>query len=207
MVIKITDEENIYCKLVADMTSTEFEIYCMNILKTCAEKEGLHNFSIKHNDHFVAHDGTYQIDISAEYTALGVKNTVLIECKKYTRSVERKVVTDLCKKIETLGANKGIIISTAGFQSGAVQFAKQHGIALLQMIDRKLKHIVNSVVPDKIYMLLMCQMDLYLPSYFVMKWDCEACYPYNEIYPTSEMYKIAEEKAKKYLIETYGELE
>lgn len=44
-------------------------------------------------------------------------------------------------------------------------------------------------------------MDHFLPKYFVAEWDYELDWPYNEIYPTPQMYKIAKEKAKEYLKE------
>lgn len=28
-----------------------------------------------------------------------------------------------------------------------------------------------------------------MPKYFVLQWDLDSNYPYNEIYPTKEMYK------------------
>ena len=79
----------------------------------------------------------------AEYTALGAKNTVLIECKKQSRSIEREIVATLDGKLRSIGAQKGILISTAGFQGGAVQYAKIHGIALWQVCENFIKHISN----------------------------------------------------------------
>ena len=112
---------------------TEFEVFCMETLKAYAERENLQNFSIKHDQKIESDDGTYQIDVIAEYTALGAKNVVLIECKKHSNSVKRDVVTNLHAKLQSLGAHKGIIISTVGFQRGAVQYAEKHGIALWQI--------------------------------------------------------------------------
>ncbi len=36
------------------------------------------------------------------------------------------------------------MISTCGFQSGAYEYAKKHGIALLQVINRNALHIMNA---------------------------------------------------------------
>ena len=131
---------NPYRELDASINPTDFELFCMDVLKAYAEKEHLQNFTIKHNQKIEADDGTYQIDVLAEYTALGSKNIVLIECKKYTRSIERDIVATLHTKLQSLGAQKGIIISTAGYQSGATQYANKHGIALWQIFDNYIKH-------------------------------------------------------------------
>lgn len=37
--------------------------------------------------------------------------------------------------VQSLGAQKGILISTSNFQSGAIEYAKTHGIALIQMTE------------------------------------------------------------------------
>lgn len=190
---------NPYRALEANISDKDFELFCKNTLEAYAEKEGLHEFSIQHNQHLKAYDGTYQIDVLAEFTALGVKNKVLIECKKYNKPVERKVVAELEEKLRSVGANKGIVMSTSGFQSGAVQFAEAHGIALLQIVDRMVKHITNSAGSIADYQMISSLMNRYLPKYFVVKWDCAYDYPYEEVYPTPKMYKTAKEKVKNAL--------
>lgn len=68
---------NPYRELDARINPTEFEVFCMETLKAYAERENLQNFSIKHDQKIESDDGTYQIDVIAEYTALGAKNVVL----------------------------------------------------------------------------------------------------------------------------------
>lgn len=191
-------EANPYRDLDANINPNEFELFCMEVLKVYAQKENLQNFTIKHDQKIEADDGTYQIDVIAEYTALGAKNIALIECKKYTRSVERDVVTTLHAKLQSLGAQKGIIISTAGFQSGATQYANKHGITLWQICDNYIKHYSASAdnrISD--FMRFQLEMERYLPKFFALEWDCLNDYPYNQIYPTEEMLKEARNKAKK----------
>ena len=143
-------------------------------------------------------DGTYQIDVLAEYTALGVKNTVIVECKKQSRSVEREIVAALDRKLQSIGAQKGILISTAGFQSGAVKFAEKHGIALWQVCNDYIRGYSNAAGSDyseaKKFQMLVEQ---FLPKYFMMEWDCAADFPYDQIYPTQEMYIAARKKASE----------
>lgn len=190
---------NPYRELDANISPTDFEIFCLNTLKAYAENEGLKDFSIKHNQKIEADDGTYQIDVLAEYTALGARHKVIIECKKKTESIKREIVAELYAKIQSLGAHKGILISTSGFQSGATLYAKKHGIALWQICDRHIKHIYNCLTPttnfsDKILFDML--MDKLLPKHFMIEWDCDYDYPDKEIYPTVEMQKKAAEQAK-----------
>ena len=131
---------NPYREFVASISPTEFEELCLEILKGYAEAEHLSDFSIQHNVSIPADDGTYQIDVYARFIAMGVEFKVIAECKRYSSPVSREKVAVLADKVKSLGAHKGIMISTCGFQSGAYEYAKKHGIALLQVINRNVMH-------------------------------------------------------------------
>lgn len=187
---------NPYRELYANISAQDFELFCMETIKAYAEKEGLSDYSVKNNQKIETHDSTYQIDVLVEYMLLGCKHTIVVECKKHSNSIKRSVVTDLYAKVQSMGAQKGIVISTSGFQSDAVKFAKEHGIALWQICDRIIKHISASANPSiPPHILFQLEAEKYLPKYFMMEWECDADFPYHELYPTPEMYRTAYEKA------------
>ena len=136
----LDDDWNMLQDYVCSITPTEFEKYCKNILLGYAEEEKLPNFTITHDTKHRTHDGTYQIDLYATFTAMSVEFKVLCECKQYKNRVNREKVVILADKVKSLGAHKGILLSTSGFQYGAVQYAKEHGIALIQIFDKDLFH-------------------------------------------------------------------
>ena len=144
------DEEYYGQSRVCSMTPTEFELHCMEILRGYAEEEKLPAFKIEHDVKLNASDGTYQIDVYATYTALGTEMKILAECKQYKKRVGRDIVEVLESRLRSLGAQKGILLSTAGFQSGAIDFAKAHGIALVQMFDTHEKWYSHSGGPDEV---------------------------------------------------------
>lgn len=194
---------NPFRALPTEITPSDFEVFCMDTLKAYAEQEDLKDFVIKHNQKIKAPDSTYQIDVLAEYTALGCKNTVIVECKKYSRNIERSIVAELYAKVQSTGAQKGILIATSGFQSDAVKYAGVHGIALWQICDRRIKHISASANPGiPLYMLFQLMAEEYLPRYIMMEWDCTDDFPYRELYPTAEMYQ----KVFRTVKETYQNL-
>ena len=106
---------NPYREFVASISPTEFEELCLEILKGYAEAEHLSDFSIQHNVSIPADDGTYQIDVYARFIAMGVEFKVIAECKRYSSPVSREKVAVLADKVKSLGAHKGIMISTCGF--------------------------------------------------------------------------------------------
>ena len=144
------DEEYYGQSRVCSMTPTEFELHCMEILRGYAEEEKLPAFKIEHDVKLTASDGTYQIDVYATYTALGAEMKILAECKQYKKRVGRDKVEVLESRLRSLGAQKGILLSTAGFQSGAIDFAKAHGIALVQVFDTHEKWYSHSGGPDEV---------------------------------------------------------
>lgn len=186
---------NPYREFVSSISATEFEKYCLEILNAYAEADGLKDFSILHNQKVKSDDGEYQIDILAEFIALSVSFKVIAECKRYTRPVEREKIVVLADKVRSLGAHKGILISTSGFQSGASEYAKKHGIALLQIFDKYVIHIQNSISPlDEMIKEFIRQS----PNYYAYQWNTELNdFPERKIYPSKSMIATIKEKMLK----------
>ncbi|MBA1376664.1 restriction endonuclease [Pseudomonas brassicacearum] len=117
-----------------EISATEFEWLVRDwILKQGGE---LTSLEVTHDAKVEAYDSTYQIDVLAKFQAFGgAEFTVLIECKKYRNAVERELVQVLHDKVRSIGAHKGMLFTTTGFQSGAIKYAKTHGIALVSIID------------------------------------------------------------------------
>ena len=181
---------NPYREFVAGISPTEFEELCLEILKAYAEAENLSDFSIQHNVFIPADDGTYQIDVYARFIAMGVEFKVITECKRYSSPVSREKVAVLADKVKSLGAHKGIMISICGFQRGAYEYAKKHGIALLQVIDRNVLHIMNAANPEteeqKREVYLMVDWHNRLPKYYAIEY-ATMDFPDRTIYPSPKM--------------------
>jgi len=108
-----------------------FEREVQRILEKCGAD--LDSFRTTHREKLCASDGVYQIDVTARFSALGAHFVVLVECKHQKNPVKREVVQVLRDKVQSLGANKGMLFSTATFQKGAVAYALKHGIALIRI--------------------------------------------------------------------------
>lgn len=125
-----------------EITPTEFE----KLIHTYLVEIGrdLQKFEVVHDEELERIDGTYQIDVYAEFEALGGIIKVLIECKRHKGKIKREVVQLLNDKIRSTGANKGMVFATSEFQSGAVKYAKEHGIALVRVIEGKYTYFTKS---------------------------------------------------------------
>jgi len=72
-----------------------------------------------------------KVDVSFSLSmAGGAELLVLVECKHYSHRVPVDDVEEFHSKIDDIGAHKGIMITTVGFQAGALKAAKGRRIAL-----------------------------------------------------------------------------
>lgn len=126
----------------AEITPTEFELLVKEFLNNLGKE--LKSFKSTHDFNLKRIDGEYQIDIFAEFEYLGVDFKVLVECKRHKSNIKREIVQLLFDKLRATGMQKGIIFSTSGFQKGACIFAKEHGIALIRVIEGRYTYFTKS---------------------------------------------------------------
>lgn len=88
-------------------------------------------------------DGEYEFDVTVRFKALGSNFLVLVECKHHKYPIKRDVVQVLHDRLRAVGAQKGLIFATTKFQKGAIEYAKLHGIALVQVADGKTSYFTK----------------------------------------------------------------
>src|SRR5437868_5036112 len=87
--------------------------------------------TVEHNAHLVGRSGaTRQIDVVLRHKQGLYEHLVVIECKYWNTAVERLHVDALATTVKEVGAAKGVIFSTKGFQSGAVTQGAHDSIEL-----------------------------------------------------------------------------
>lgn len=131
--------------LAINLTPKQFEMEIEKFLRDMGAH--LSQFQVQRLEKIEGSDGEYEIDVTARFEALGTDFLVLVECKHYKSAVKREVVQVLRDKIQAIGAQKGIIFSTAYFQRGAINYAKAHRIALVQVADGRTSYITKSDGP------------------------------------------------------------
>jgi restriction system protein len=93
------------------------------------------DWQVRHLDPVEGVDGTYIIDVTVRFRLLGADYLTLFECKRHATPVKREHVQVLHDKLRSTGAHKGIVVAASGFQSGALSYAKTHGIACVRLVD------------------------------------------------------------------------
>jgi len=81
--------------------------------------------------------GFHKIDVWVVLSVMGINSKWAIECKNWNSNVSKEKVLALQSIIQDVGADKGVIISKKGFQSGAVRCAQNTNIILTDFDDLK----------------------------------------------------------------------
>ncbi|MNF94711.1 Restriction endonuclease [compost metagenome] len=126
------------------LTPTEFEQHVRAMLDAMGHE--VLDYRSEHQELIHGVDGEYEIDVSARFSALGMEFLVLVECKYYKSSVKRETLQILHDRMRSIGAQKGALFTTSGFQSGALEYAKKHGIATVKVVDGQSTYMTKSFV-------------------------------------------------------------
>lgn len=126
-----------------EVTPEDYEKQVVSWLQSAGRE--LQGFTVNHLEKIHGDGGEYSIDGWAEFEIFGgTKVCVLIECKRHRRPVERDIVLGVHAKAQAVGAQKSIVFSTSGFQSGALEYAASAGIALVVFVDGKATYLTRS---------------------------------------------------------------
>lgn len=115
-------------------SATDFELFTRHIYQKLVNNDTLKPTKVQHNVKLKGKSGCeHQIDVYWEYEIAGNKHRVAIECKNYKSSVSIGKVRDFKGVLDDLNNVNGIIVSSKGFQSGAKEYANEHGISLKEL--------------------------------------------------------------------------
>ncbi len=114
-------------------TSKEYEQLVLRLMTQ--NFEGIEGVNILNITHDIKLQGTsghiHQIDVCYKFRIWTIDFLVIVECKQYGRKVSIEDLLTFQSRINDLNANKGVFVTTVGFQSGAIKYAKSNGISLL----------------------------------------------------------------------------
>lgn len=86
---------------------------------------------VEHNVTLKGRSGaSRQVDVLLRHTQGLYEHLIVVECKYWKTRVERSQVDTLAVTCREIGASKGVIFSTKGFQKGAIEQAKADSISL-----------------------------------------------------------------------------
>ncbi len=81
--------------------------------------------------------GKHSVDVAVRGYRAGVEFLWIVECKYWNRRVPKATVATLSAIVSDIGADRGIILSKRGFQSGAPAMAHSSNITLTSLEEVK----------------------------------------------------------------------
>jgi len=129
----------------ADITPGEFEEFVAQLLGSA--KPVVDHLTVTLHDKIEGPDGAYDFDATVRYQLAGMSFLVLVEAKRHKNPIKRELVQVLNQKVQSVGGHKGVMISTAPYQTGAVKFAKAHGVALVTVTEGRFTFETRDMLP------------------------------------------------------------
>lgn len=92
--------------------------------------------------------GSKEVDVAVWLEQAGHRFFVDIECKFQNSPVEQDVVSALIRDVQNSTADKGVVISRSGFQSGAIEQAEQSNTELytLRVLEERDPNLENRIM-------------------------------------------------------------
>lgn len=119
-------------------TGTPYEKLTQQVFQAIHAGEGITNIDVQHDVVLQGKTATHQIDVFWEFEHAGIRYRTIVQCKDWQSPVKQEQVFAMKAVLEDLpGQPRGIIVSRAGFQQGARDFAEAHGIVLYELREPK----------------------------------------------------------------------
>jgi hypothetical protein len=130
-----------------------YELMVKSLLEAKLRRTGLGTFESYHLKKYKGKSGQeHEIDVSFEIKVGDLELLFLAECKKYQRRVGVDDIMAFSYRMKDIGAHKGLLVTTHGFQAGVTTIAKSERIALLVAAKgRIIKTWVGLVARDFTY--------------------------------------------------------
>ncbi len=111
--------------------NTAYEIFIRDIYQQILNQGTVENIEVKHNQKIQGKSGaTHQVDVYWQYKQFGETVSIAIECKRYSKKINIGIIRNFKAVLDDLSCSKGIIVTTEGFQTGAIKFASSNNIGL-----------------------------------------------------------------------------
>lgn len=114
--------------------NTEYEQFTRKVFAGLSSQKRVKTIKLQHNVKLLGNSDTrHQIDVYWEYEKDGQLHKVAIECKNYTNKVSIGKVRDFYGVLADIEGLQGIMITKAGYQSGAKKYAASKNIHLKEL--------------------------------------------------------------------------
>jgi Restriction endonuclease len=120
--------------MMSKNTGKQYESLTQRMFQAILEQDGVRNVSVQQDVELEGRTATHQIDVFWEFEQAGIRHQVVVQCKDWNAKVKQEQVFSLYAVLNDLpGQPRGVVVSKAGFQNGAREYAVAHGIILYEL--------------------------------------------------------------------------
>jgi hypothetical protein len=102
--------------------------------------------------------GTHDLDVYVSGKIYGLQVRWIVECKAWQSNIPKEKALALLAIVQDIGADKGILLSEIGFQSGAIKTARATNLILTSLAD--LEEQVESDFKESVLSKLSWRLEL-----------------------------------------------
>jgi len=188
-------------------TGIPYEILTQQIFQSLCDLDNVKTINVQQNVKLQGKTIAHQIDVYWEYEIAGVLYKTVIQAKDWKAPVTQAQLLTFKGVLEDLpGQPRGIFVTRTGYQSGAEQFAKGHGIALYELREAAKEDLVDTISTLKINLKALMPSTSNVEPIIDHAWWREECkkqfIPENEI-PNIQLCKREDELL---LCDTHGNI-
>jgi len=118
-------------------TGIPFELLTQQIFLNLVNQNLVRNIDVKHDVTLQGMTAKHQIDVYWKFEIGGISYATVIQAKDWNTPLNQgELFKFKCVLNDLPGQPKGIVVTRSGYQSGAEEFAKAHGILLFELIEQ-----------------------------------------------------------------------
>jgi hypothetical protein len=117
-----------------DKTGRSYESVAQGIFQLLVDLDSPRRISLQHDVILQGKTATHQIDVYWKFEMAGVEYETIVQAKDWSKPVEQDKLFCFKAVLDDLpGQPRGIFVTRSGYQSGAANYAKAHGIILYEL--------------------------------------------------------------------------
>jgi hypothetical protein len=115
-------------------TGKPYEKLTRRVFEALLAQQSVTNLRLDHDVKLQGITNWHQVDVCWEFETGGITYRTVVECKDWQKPVDQETLFALHTVLLDLpGQPRGVVVARSGFQDGAEQFAKAHGIVLYEL--------------------------------------------------------------------------
>jgi hypothetical protein len=115
-------------------TGKSYEVLTQAIFQLVHDQEEVPNIQVVHDVKLKGQSATHQIDVYWKFEKAGVPYETIVQAKDWSNPVDQGELFKFnCVRGDLPGPPKGIFVTRTGYQRGAKEYARAHGIILYEL--------------------------------------------------------------------------